>query len=137
MLRGAFSRALSRNPASSCHGRRTPTTARTGSRGAHAGCSARAVEENVSREWALLGERVGAQALRKRDERRNAARFGTPAPVLQLTQQLLFRRTRAIPERSELVTHGKRDLQRAGFLERFGHLVRLGACERLATQERT
>src|SRR5919197_3829054 len=89
MLRAAFLRALSRNHACFCRGARTSRRAQCAIASARKGARASAVEENARREYALLSDRVGAQALRERDERRHAACFGAPAPVQELTQQLL------------------------------------------------
>lgn len=49
--------------------------------------------------WAttLLGERVGPQTARKVHERRDATGLGAPAPVLELTQELLLGRAGAVP----------------------------------------
>src|SRR5205085_5827557 len=135
MLRAGFLPVVSTNHASFCRAHRTSTSARRSIASTREGARVIAVEENARREYALLGDCVGAQALRERDERRDAARFGTSAPVLELAQQLLLRGARAIPEGGELVAHGERDLERTGLLERLGHFVCLGAGQRLAAQQ--
>src|SRR2546423_15478807 len=135
MLRGDFLPVVSGNHACFCRTHRTRPGERRTNASAGKGARASAVEENARREYALLGDRVGAQTLRERDERRDAARFGASAPVLELAQQLLLRCARAIPEGGELVAHGERDLERTGLRERLGHFMCLGAGERLAAQK--
>src|SRR5712692_1330741 len=83
----------------------------------------------------LLGEGVRAQALRKIDEWRDAARFGAVTPVLELAQQLFLRGAGALPERDELVAHGDGSGQRARIFQRLGKPDALSARKRLAAEQ--
>ncbi len=51
--------------------------------------------------------------MREIDQRRDAARLGAMAPVLQLAEQLLFGGCGAIPQRGQLVAHGDGGGERA------------------------
>src|SRR6185369_4313857 len=79
-----------------------------------------AVAKKITRAGSLPTSGVGAQAHRKIHQRRYPARLGPVAPVLELAQELLLGRMRALPKRGQLVAHGDHRGERPRILQRLG-----------------